>query len=296
MGKKGDSITRKEFITRSTGGVIGIGMGGLSSDGMAQTAAKQRIEFRKLGKTGLAVSAIGVGMSRTNEPSVLKRCIDLGLTYIDTGRMYSEGKNEEMVGAVIQSIRKSLVLQTKIDQRLMGDRAAMEKSIDDSLKALRTDFIDVMLVRGATDEQFVNDSILMEVFRKAKESGKIRFCGFSSHAATADEVLSAGVKTGFYDVAMIPYNHAGNFTHSVYGIYSEWDQAAKEKAIAAAAAAGMAVLAMKTCSGGPRREQGEEKLSFRSALKWILRNKNISAAVPGMGNFREVVEDVSAMG
>ncbi|MHB9030502.1 MAG: aldo-keto reductase family protein, partial [Candidatus Latescibacterota bacterium] len=156
--------------------------------------------------------------------------------------------------------------------------------------------IDVMLVRGATDEQFVNDPILMEVFRKAKESGKIRFCGFSSHAATADNVLRAGVKTGVYDVIMIPYNHAGNFTHSTYGIYSEWDQAAKEREIEAAAAAGIAVLAMKTCSGGPRKEEGEEKPSFRSALRWILRNKNVSAIVPGMGNFREVTEDVSAMG
>ena len=295
MSNEKNEINRKEFITLSAGGAVGIGLGSLAAGGGAQTA-QPKVEFRKLGKTGLTVSAVGVGMSRTNEPSVLKRCLDLGVTFVDTGRMYSEGKNEEMVGAVIKDIRKKLVLMSKIDQKFMGDRAAMEKSIDDSLKALRTDVIDVMLVRGATSEEFVNDPDLMEVFRKAKKDGKIRFCGFSSHAGNADQVLLAGVKTGFYDVAMIPYNHAGHFTHSVYGIYSEWDQAAKERGIEAAAAAGMGVLAMKTCSGGPRKEDGEEKPSYRSALRWILRNRNISAILPGMGNFREINEDVSAMG
>lgn len=297
MGKeKRDTMNRKQFLTRSTESIIGVGLAGLASAPDGESAATSNVEFRTIGKTGIRVSAVGIGMSRTNEPAVLKRCLDLGITFIDTGRMYSEGKNEEMVGTVIRDIRKNLVVMSKIDQKLMGDRAAMEKSVDDSLKALRTDFIDILLVRGATSEEFVNDPVLMEVFARAKKSGKIRFCGFSSHSGSADIILKAGVKTGFYDVAMIPYNHAGHFTHSVYGIYSEWDQAAKEREIAAATAAGMGIMVMKTCSGGPRKEEGEEKASYRSALKWILRNKNIASLVVGMGNFREIAEDISAMG
>ncbi|MDP2981903.1 MAG: aldo/keto reductase [Candidatus Latescibacter sp.] len=295
--KEEKKMNRKEFFTRTTEGIIGIGLTGLAAPDSGETQApKTNVEFRTLGKTGLKISAVGIGAARTNEPSVIKKCLDMGLNFFDTGRMYSEGKNEEIIGSVIKDIRKNMVIQSKIDQKLMGDREAMVKSIDDSLKALRTDFIDIMLVRGATSEEFVNDTILMEVFSKAKKSGKIRFCGFSSHAGSADQILRAGVKTKFYDVAMIPYNHAGHFTHSIYGIYSEWNQEAKEKEIADAVAAGMGILVMKTCSGGPRKEEGEPKETYRSALKWILRNKNVSSVVAGMGNFREVTEDTSAMG
>ena len=58
---------------------------------------------------------------------------------------------------------------------------------------------------------------------------------------------------------------------------------------------GAGLVAMKTCSGGSLKEDGESRATYTAALKWIFRNKNISTMVPGMGNFREIEEDVQAM-
>ena len=172
----------------------------------------------------------------------------------------------------------------------------MEKSINDSLKALGTDYVDIMIIRGASTVEAVKNPAVIEAFSKAKKAGKIRFCGFSSHTAEAHKILRSGVATGFHDVAMVPYNHAGNFRHTIYGIYSEWDQAALESEFAYAAANGMGVICMKTCSGGPLIQEGEVRGSYQAALKWILNNKNVCSMAVGMASFREVNADVGAMG
>jgi len=210
--------------------------------------------------------------------------------------MYAGGRNEEMIGRVIKDIRKNIVVQSKIDQKIQHDKAAMEKSIDESLKALQTDYIDIMIIRGAPTEEAVKNPEVMEAFSKAKKAGKIRFCGFSSHSARSHEILKIGVETKFYDVAMVPYNHAGNFRHTIYGIYSEWDQDTLEKEFENATANGMSIICMKTCSAGPLKKEGETRGTYQAGLKWILRNKNISTMAVGMGSFREVIEDAGAMG
>jgi predicted aldo/keto reductase-like oxidoreductase len=133
------------------------------------------------------------------------------------------------------------------------------------------------------------------VFTKAKEAGKIRACGFSCHSSNAHEMIKVGINTGVYDVIMIPYNHAGNFRHTVYGIYSEWDQDALEASFAEATAKGVGIICMKTCSGGPLKTGDNPRGSYQAGLRWILRNKNVSTLAAGMGSFREVDEDFGAM-
>jgi len=151
-----------------------------------------------------------------------------------------------------------------------------------------------MLVQGpATREELLAPAVL-EALGKAKEAGKIRFCGFSSHKNQA-EMLREAVKSRFYDVAMISYNHAGHYTHSVSKNYYEWDQEELEREIEKAAEAGVGLVAMKTCSAGPLREHGELEATYTAALRRVLRNEHIGTIVPAMANFREIEEDVSAM-
>ena len=297
VDKPRNAMSRKEFLNRSAGGLAGISIAGLSGPAFIKRAhAAGNFEYRTLGKTGLKVCPVGFGGSRTNEPSIFKRAIDLGINFIDTGRMYSGGRNEEMIGKVIKDIRKDIIIQSKIDQKVQRDKAAMEKSIDDSLKALQSDYIDIMLIRGATTGEAVKNPVVLEAFIRAKEAGKIRFCGFSCHSSNAHEMLRVGVETKVYDTAMVPYNHAGNFRHTVYGIYSEWDQAALEKSFEYAVSLGMGIAVMKTCSAGPLIREGETTGSYQAGLKWILRNKNIGVMAVGMGSFREVEEDFGALG
>lgn len=291
-------INRKQFLRRTAGGLLGLsaasaGVPAFIPDLMARSIP---LQFRPLGKTGLTVTAIGLGGSRTNEPSVMKRVIDSGVNFVDTGRMYAGGRNEEMIGRVIADVRKDIVIQSKIDQKIQKDAPAMMKSIEDSCKALRTDYIDIMLIRGATTTEMVRNEIVHEVFKRAKEQGKIRFCGFSCHSANAPEMMREGIDTGVYDVIMVPYNHSGSFRHTIYGIYSEWDQSALEETFKVAEKAGVGVAVMKTCSGGPMPVEGKPRGSYQAGLRWILENKQVGVMAVGMASFREVAEDLGAMG
>lgn len=286
------TITRKEFLRRSAGAAMGIAGAPVF---ITKARAAVNVQYRALGNSGITVTAVGLGASRIAEPSLIKRTLDMGINFLDTGRMYSGGRNEELIGRIIESNRKSFVIQSKIDQKIQSDAAAMNASINDSLKALRTDYIDIMLVRGATTEKAVANEVVLDVFRKAKEAGKIRLCGFSDHSSSAPDMIRAGVDTGVYDVIMVPYNHSGSFTHSVYGIYSEWDQASLESSIEYAASKGKSIIAMKSCSGGPMAVDGEPRGTYRAALAWVLKNKHISSVVPSVASFREAEEDISAM-
>ena len=152
-----------------------------------------------------------------------------------------------------------------------------------------------MLLNDASTKEEINSPEIFEALTHAKDEGKIRFTGFSSHS-NQSETLRAALASNFYDVAMIAYNHAGNFRHSIYEeFYQEWDQEELEKDIKDAADAGMGIVAMKTCSAAPPKEKGKAKIGYLSGLKWVLRNKNISTMAVWMGTFEEAEENVRAM-
>ncbi len=293
-----NTISRKKFLLRSTLSFVGAGIVGLSRFPLIKDAhTTEHQEYRTLGRTGLRVAAVGFGTTLTDVPNVVKKVIDMGINFIDTGRMYAGGKNEEMIGKVVKDVRKNIIIQSKFSGSYKNDEKAIEKSINDSLRALRTDYIDIMLLHSAGSEDDITSSAVMEGMVKARKSGKIRFCGFSSHSSRAGELLRAAAKDKFYDVVMVPYNHAGHFHHTVYkGFYSEWDQGTLEKEIEHAVKNGIGIVAMKTCSAGTLAEKEGGKGSYQAGLKWILRNRNISTMAVSMGNISEVLENIKAMG
>jgi len=290
-----ETMNRREFVAGSAAGLVGIGLAGCSSMEAGRNNPRDgTLQFRTLGKTGLKVSGVGYGSSRIESPSLILRAIKQGVNYFDAGRMYSNGKYEELLGKVVKEVRKDIIIQTKFDSRLVGDRKAIMKSIEESLKALQTDYIDVMLFRWPRKPEDLTSPQVRNAFETAKKSGKIRFSGFSSHENQA-ETLRTAREAGFYDVALVAYNHAGNYTHPRSGRYYEWDQVSLEKEIERAASEGMGLVAMKTCAGGPLKEDGKPEATYTAALKWILRNKNIGTVIPAMANFSELDEDVRAM-
>ena len=104
---------RKTFLYRSVSGFTGMCAAGLSAPSFIRRAhAAQNIKYRTIGPSGIRVTAIGFGGSRTNEPSVMKRVFDMGVNFVDTGRMYAGGRNEEMIGKVIKDFRKNIVIQS----------------------------------------------------------------------------------------------------------------------------------------------------------------------------------------
>lgn len=297
-------MTRKEFLKTSSIALLGFGVLGT---GYKKASGKGTSGLVKLGKTGLDISPIGFGASRTMEPSLVDAAIETGFTFLDTGRSYTNGRNEVMIGEVLGSRRKDVVIQSKVKVNLPrqkdGSFAAddvkktlgdMTASMDASLKVLQTDYIDIMLIHGAADVKIAFHESIMKFFETAKKEGKIRAHGFSAHANQID-LLRAAIENPFYEVIMVPYNHKGSYIHMNSGGYSEWDQPALEVELDKARKQGVGLLAMKSCSGGPYSPDGKSEPSFENALRWVLAQNKVHALAAAMGNFDQMEENRRAL-
>jgi len=174
--------------------------------------------YRTLGKTGEKVSAIGLGGSHIGRPAqeseaikIIRSAIDRGITFMDNCWDYANGKCEQWMGnALSDGYRKKVFLMTKFDGRTKG---ATARQIDDSLKRLRTDVIDLMQyhenIRMEDPDRFFAPEGPLEALLEAKKAGKIRYIGFTGHKDPAVHLrmLEVAAQHKFhFDTAQMPIN------------------------------------------------------------------------------------------
>ena len=259
-----------------------------------------QLSFRTLGRTGLKVTTVGFGCMITSDASVIERAADLGINYFDTARSYQQGNNERMVGAALKRKRKDLVLSTKSGAR---DKQGALKDLETSLAELGTDYVDIWYLHGKSSMQDVTDE-LIEAQRIAKQQGKARFVGVSTHAPKV--LIPELVKNGAMDVVLTVYN----FT---------MDREVGE-VIEQGAKAGMGIVGMKVMAGGFRRRppgppppgarppgarpsgrppeppaQLQRQGAMLAALKWVIKNPNVHTTIPSMTDMVQLDEDLKAM-
>lgn len=153
----------------------------------AQTRSGDMI-YRTLGKTGEKVSAIGlggyhIGVPKDEQESIrlIRGAIDRGMNFMDNCWDYHDGKSEVWMGnALRDGYRKKVFLMSKFDGRT---KASTAKQIDEMLKRLQTDVIDLMQyhenIRMEDPDRFFAGP--HEALLEAKKAGKIRFIGFTGH-------------------------------------------------------------------------------------------------------------------
>jgi predicted aldo/keto reductase-like oxidoreductase len=284
-----DNTSRRSFFLTGLGlPVAGMASmtrpGAVPAEPASATQSGGGLTYRTLGKTGLKVTSVGFGCMITSDPSVIERAADIGITYFDTARGYQGGNNERMVGAALKGKRKSLVLSTKTQAR---DKATALQHIDTSLKELGTDYVDIWYLHGRSKIEEVTDE-LIDAQQTARQAGKIRFAGVSTHAGQV-QLIPALVKTGKIDVILSAYN----FTLEP-GI---------TEAINAASQAGVGIVAMKVMAGGFRRLQPGDKNTeilkrpgaMLAALKWVLSNPHVGTTIPSMTDMDQLDENLKAM-
>jgi aryl-alcohol dehydrogenase-like predicted oxidoreductase len=301
-------MSRKQFLKKSSAAMIGIGLA--SQNPSASNCADIKaagLTPKPLGRTGIRITPIGFGATRTMEPLLMRAVLDAGINFFDTGRSYNNGLNEITVGEAISGRRKDVVIQSKLELIVREENTAkltmqdiahmttsMAKSLEESLKALRTDYIDIMLIHNVVSPTISHHEAVREFFAAAKKAGKIRAHGFSTHLNQIP-MLREAVREKFFDVIMIPYNHKGSYVHSQSGRYSDWDQPSLEIEMKKAMDLGIGLIAMKTCSGGPCQPQGGGRASFEYALRWILQRNRVHGLAVAMGNLQELKENLQAL-
>ncbi len=230
------------------------------------------IPTHALGKTGSTVSMIGLGGYHlgtvANEKAAVKlahRAIEAGITFFDNSWDYHDGKSERWMGAALKNgFRDRVFLMTKIDGRT---RDAAMKQIDESLKRLGTDHLDLLqhheVIRFEDCDRIFAGGGAMEAFHDAKKAGKIRFIGFTGHKDPAIHLrmLDVAEQNGFeFDTVQMPLNcfdaHFRSFERNVLPVLR---------------GKGIGVLGMKPIGSGKIVESGAatavECLRYALSLK-----------------------------
>lgn len=166
------------------------------------------MRYITLGKTGIEVSEVGFGgipiirLSTADAVTVLRQAFDKGITLFDTANMYLD--SEEKMGLAFDGIRSRLVVATKTLKR---DRVGALADIDLSLRRLRTDYIDLFQLHQISMEgdyqQATGPDGVMEAAVQAKQAGKIRHIGVTSHSVEMGITL---VNSGLFSTVQFPFN------------------------------------------------------------------------------------------
>lgn len=174
--------------------------------------------YRTLGRTGERVCALGmgghhIGLVKEEQDSIklIRSAIDRGITFMDNCWDYHNGKSEVWMGKALRNgYRDKVFLMTKIDGRT---RQAAASQIDESLKRLQTDHIDLMQIhenlRMEDADRCFAEGGAIEALQAAKKAGKIRYIGFTGHKdpVVHNRMLDiAGEHQFHFDTSQMPLN------------------------------------------------------------------------------------------
>lgn len=146
----------------------------------------------QLGKSDLSVSEIAFGCMSLGDNQkhinhLLRKAFDEGINFFDTADVYGKGMNELHVGTALKDIRKDVIIASKVGNQLRPDGGGFDwnptkdyilKAVEQSLKRLQTEYIDLYQLHGGTIDDPIDETI--EAFELLKKQGKIRWYGISS--------------------------------------------------------------------------------------------------------------------
>jgi predicted aldo/keto reductase-like oxidoreductase len=253
MTTKG-SFGRRKFLMQATGAASALALCEGMTSASAPGQAAGTIPTRTLGKTGLKLPILGYGgaalpaawlnpLSRQARVELVRYAFDQGLRYFDTSPVYME--SEAILGEALADRRRHVCLVTKVESTRPED---VRKSVEGSLKALRTDYLDIVLIHGTPGLEQMSVAQAMKVHGElAKLRGEkiTRFVGLSAHGYF-DKALAL-ITSGGFDVCMLSY---GYIPRGYDQIWTAHLTTLRDACLAKAHQLGMGIVAMKVIGAG----------------------------------------------
>ena len=261
------------------------------------------LDISLLGFGCMRLPVIGGDMSKIDEAEAIRMiryAIDRGVNYVDTAWMYHGGESEKVVGKALRDgYRERVYLATKLPFWLLKKPKEMEKTLDEQLRRLQTDYVDFYLLHDIEGSRIktVKEWKMFDFLMKMKAKGKIRFAGFSCHGATPEYFIRL-LDEHPWDFAQIQLNY----------IDQEW-QAGME-GYRYAADKGVPIIIMEPLKGGKitdslpediqqtwaRLDAGETKRTPAEwALRWAANLPGVMTILSGMSAMPQVEENVRVL-
>ncbi|MFO7886012.1 MAG: aldo/keto reductase, partial [Desulfobacteraceae bacterium] len=281
---KNSDYNRRMFLKTSLVGTTGAVfsnkiMAGESVKSFDPEEKKAKIVKRKLGKTGLKLPIVSFGVMRADNPNLVKAAMNAGVEHFDTAHGYQNGNNEKMLGEVLKNYsRNSFTIATKVKSK---EKEAFMEQLNTSLERLKMDYVDILYSHALSSREEVLSEAILDALQTAKKQGKARHIGLSTHS-NEPEVIKAAIDSNVYEVILTSCNFKQDHKEQL------------AKRIEEASNKGIGIVAMKTMAGG-RLGKDAEKMHFKAALKWVLKNPHVHTAITGNTNFEELEENMSVM-
>ena len=270
--------------------------------------------YRKLGKSGFNVSILGFGAMRlpilggSQSPAdrfnpnklvdeertikMIEYAIGQGVNYFDTAYVYHGGKSEPTLGKALKGYRNKVMLATKLPVMQVTKRDDFDRFLDEQLKRLDTNYLDVYLLHGLHREAWAKMKELgvLKFLDEIQRDGRAHYVGFSFH----DDVRIFKEIVDSYDwmLCQIQYNY-----------YDEHYQAGRDGLIYAGSK-GLGVVVMEPLRGGKLTDPIPEEIQriWDSAevkrtpaewgLRWVWNHPEVSVVLSGMSSMSQVIENI----
>ena len=270
------AMNRRKFLSISALAGAGVVVApGLSFASSGSDRKNTSVPTRVLGKTGLEIPILSMGVMRADNPAVVRAAYNSGLTHFDTAHGYQKGKNEEMLGEFFKDKDRStftVATKARLNPNDEDFEARYEEMLNTSLQRLKMDYVDIFYFHAPDDLESLKNPRLTKILSKFKKEGKIKHIGFSTHA-NKPEQIDIAIGTGVYEVCLISYNFKLEILPEL------------NKAIQRGVDVGMGFIAMKTMVGGIEDTEENKKINGAACLRWTWQNPNITTAIPGFTSF-----------
>jgi len=310
-GSRPDDWSRRDFLR--AGGTIGTAVAAGAAAANGAPAEMPGIRRRvTLGRTGIEVPDISFGtfnIESDTDARLVHHALDRGITHFDTAEGYTEGRAERVLGRALRGRRDQVTITTKywaVPEQPADDLMAR---LEDSLRTLGTDYVDVFMNHAVNDVARLGDE-WQRFATLAKEQGKVRAIGMSGHAPRLAQCMEYALDQKIVDVFLVAYTYAQqpSFQDSVKAYLSEWlpsldivaTQAHLPAMVQRAHDQGVGVMVMKTLKGARLNDmrpfERPGRTYAQAAFRWVLSDPGVDGLVVTMNSPEQIDEYVAASG
>jgi aryl-alcohol dehydrogenase-like predicted oxidoreductase len=272
------------------------------------------MHYQQLGPSDLHISKISFGCmslkpDTPQKEELLREAFQAGINYFDTADLYDKGLNEELVGKVFKDNRKEVILASKVGNQWRSDGSGWDwnprkdyilASVEQSLKRLQTDYIDLYQLHGGTIQDPIDETI--EAFEILVQQGKIRYYGISSirpnvirEWVNRSGIVSVMTQYSLLDrrpeettLPLLQQKGIGVLARGSLAQGLLVDKPAKEYLSYTAEEVQRAALAIQSLSS-------KERSPAAAALRFVVQNPAVTSAVAGIRTKEQLKEALDAL-